>query len=179
MKCPRAWRGLGTGLARTLVPMEADIDQLLRLGFDMGRWQRTNIDPSQRCRCRSRTGKTVVEARRFWRRDQKDLPKGGGMIGQEAMGGPVGRSWEEMSSVAWPSIYLRKVGHYTAAISIETGPARLDILSKALLKLHAHYRQGFADVLSPSVGLGCPLHKIPYTRGSVRPFESERNCWLR
>lgn len=41
------------------------------------------------------------------------------------------------------------------------------------------YRESSADVLSPSVGLGCLLHKIPYTRGSAKLFESERNCWLR
>jgi hypothetical protein len=29
------------------------------------------------------------------------------------------------------------------------------------------------------VGLGCPLTKIRFTRGSVKPFEWERNCWLR
>ena len=32
---------------------------------------------------------------------------------------------------------------------------------------------------SPSMGLGCPLHKIRYMRGSARPSESERICWLR
>lgn len=117
---------------------------------------------------------------RFWRRGQKDLPRGGGLSQREATGGPGGRLWEEMSSAAWLShMFLKKVDHYTAATSSETGPYQLDILNKALLKLHAHYRQSSADVLSPSVGLGCPLHKILYTRGSDRPFELERNCWLR
>jgi len=102
------------------------------------------------------------------------------MLRRGVMEGPGGRSWGDVSSAAWPSLMgSKKVGHYTAATSVETGPYRLDILNKALLKLHAHYWQRFVDVLSPSVGLGCPLHKIPYTRGSARPFELERNCWLR
>ena len=102
------------------------------------------------------------------------------MLRRAVMGDPAGRSWEGMSGAAWSSYRCSKnVVHYTAATSVEIGPYRLDIVNAALLKLHAHYRKSSADVFSPSVGLGCPLHKISYTRGSARPFESERNCWLR
>lgn len=69
--------------------------------------------------------------------------------------------------------------HYTAAISTRIDSNRLTFQGGFCLNCEPHQGQSSAHVLSPSVGLGCPLSKTPYTRGSARPFESERNCWLR
>ena len=99
-------------------------------------------------RSRSRTGRRGVGARQFWRRDQKDLPKGGGMSQREVMGDPVGRWWRERSPAAWPShVSSKHVDHYTAAHLTRNRPNRIDILNRVLLKLPAHYRQSSALVL--------------------------------